>query len=133
MRKIKFRIWDNDYKIMRPVILIDFKDGQIVEIEAEPDKTGAHIFRPEDNTEQYKCYQLLKFTGFYDKNEAEIFEGDIVKIRVYNFVYENKLVVLPDFFESKGYCEKELGENWDAENLEIIGNVYENPELLEGI
>ena len=78
------------------------------------------------------------FTGMFDKNGKEIFEGDILAfetddevINVNVFWDEEHALFM---FESKKYNEQEplaeLVEN-NTYPFEIIGNIYENPELLE--
>ena len=79
-----------------------------------------------------------RFTGMFDKNGKEIFEGDILAfetddevINVNVFWDEEHALFM---FESKKYNEQEplaeLVEN-NTYPFEIIGNIYENPELLE--
>jgi uncharacterized phage protein (TIGR01671 family) len=92
---------------------------------------------------------LGQFTGLKDKNETEIFEGDILKLKVaYNFdddyknpnsCYNHKLkkVHLPVAFISGCFvlnsdCIPEDEQMiWFWDDLEVVGNVYENRELLE--
>jgi len=73
------------------------------------------------------CSIKNQCTGLKDKNGKLIFEGDIVRIGVEKYLVES----LQDFFESKGLKEGEFGEDWSCDNFEIIGNIYENPELLK--
>ena len=92
-----------------------------------------------------KDMKLMQFTGLLDKNGKEIYEGDIVK-RTYNEYSENFEV---KYFSDDGYpafdlddihgylCDSEsnllseaIGAGEDIE-LEIIGNIYENPELIK--
>lgn len=79
----------------------------------------------------------MQFTGLKDKNDKEIYEGDIVSdynnklkscIRfegsmfiVCNDDYEDSYVPLYDFCNCEAWCEE----------LEVIGNIYENPELIK--
>lgn len=76
---------------------------------------------------------LMQFTGLLDKNGKEIYEGDIVKDRngVYlEVIYEDASFVLEDKVVDDTYHFYSL--DFMLGQLEIIGNVYENPELLEG-
>lgn len=78
-----------------------------------------------------------QFTGLQDRNGRDIFEGDIVRSTICDdFVYE---VVYDDKrFASFGLRRKQdafmhyFGEAIEAEECEVIGNVYDNHELLEG-
>lgn len=95
-----------------------------------------------------------QYTGLNDKNGKEIYEGDIVTGSDYPFIDEDKqnyvgIVVFYDDVAQFGYeykCirkdkrgisnginnEFEANENLVCEDLEVIGNIYDNPELLEG-
>lgn len=81
---------------------------------------------------------LMQSTGLKDKNGKEIFEGDVLAIETDEGV--TNLKVFWDekhalfMFESKKYNEKDLLAELVEDNtypFEIIGNIYENPELLE--
>ena len=79
-------------------------------------------------------YPIMLSTSLKDKNGKEIYEGDIVKWsdRFYGDTDVFVVKSLQEFFEDKGYREGEWGENWEEE-LEVIGNIYENPELLKEV
>ena len=64
-----------------------------------------------------------QYTGMTDKNGARIFEGDIVKIsndEIFEVKYEDGRFTAGLF----------LGD-WDYGHVEVIGNIYDNPELVE--
>ncbi len=83
-------------------------------------------------------YELMQSTGLKDKNEVEIFEGDIVRCTVDNWSNGEKFeqidkVVYEDcmFTFSDGYkYDCSIAEPTYL-SKEVIGNIYENPELLE--
>ena len=124
MRDIKFRAWNKNTKKM-------YKIGQITL------EKGTWNYEP-DNREYIGMsmpYQpsfiLMQYTGLKDKNGKEIYEGDIVKSYYY--------IPKQDGTEGERYTIKtiEYDEvrckyNIDMfENLEIVGNKWDNPELLE--
>jgi uncharacterized phage protein (TIGR01671 family) len=75
-----------------------------------------------------------QFTGLTDKNDTKIFEGDIIQN-----VMEGKTAVVQWFSEHSAFmlwCKSENQVYWlydnDFHNIEVIGNIYDNPELLGG-
>lgn len=125
----KFRAWDKELQTMLDVSLIDFKKGVLV---------GEHWKFGETNFMSFDEIELMQSTGLKDNNGKEIFEGDILAfetndevINVNVFWDEEHALFM---FESKKYNEQEplaeLVEN-NTYPFEIIGNIYENPELLE--
>ncbi|WP_295248634.1 YopX family protein [Ruminococcus sp.] len=77
-----------------------------------------------------------QYTGMTDKNGTKIFDGDIVDFskRPDNGDYG---AVIYDADETEFGIEyyniyRSLGKNYYPENIEVIGNIYDNPELLKG-
>jgi len=82
---------------------------------------------------EMKKWIYMQFTGLKDRNGKEIYEGDIVKgiwgktnINIFKIVWSNKYASF-DGEDKEG--ERYVFGDYD-ENLEVIGNIYENPELL---
>ena len=65
-----------------------------------------------------------QYTGLTDKNGRKIFEGDVVKISN-GEIFEVK-------YEDGGFTAGLFLGDWDYGHVEVIGNIYDNPELLNG-
>ncbi len=71
---------------------------------------------------------LMQYTGLKDKNGKEIYEGDIVKD---GWLKNNPLEVVE--WSGTGFepfADHSITEDYDPNTIEVIGNVYENPDLL---
>lgn len=127
----KLRAWDKETRTMIDISLIDFKKRELV---------GEHWKFGETNFMSFDEIELMKSTGLKDKNGKEIFEGDIVTngSEIVDIKYHQTLgfYTIIDGRESffgnsisiEGF-EEDVEEF--SEITEIIGNIYENPELLE--
>ena len=117
MKEIKFRVWDNDLEIMSysdAEIFITFSDDGIC--------IGYEI------DDEIGDYELMQYIGLKDKNGKEIYEGDIVKLFEYK-VIDN--IVLPEEIVTINDIRKGCDTLRPSQCMEVIGNIYENPELLE--
>jgi uncharacterized phage protein (TIGR01671 family) len=130
MREIKFNAIDeenNDYIIYNDWINNDGYESA----ETHNEYLSAFL-------EFYFGYKLLQYTGLKDKNYVEIYEGDIVSLvdcepSLYKIVWwENNLKYGVEYIgnDNTNWQEESL-EEFDSELIEVIGNIYENPELLE--
>lgn len=125
----RYRAWDKEFKEMVQVDALVF-DEQIIKATY---KNGNVV------KEDLKNYVLMQSTGVLDKNWREVFEGDIIDIETdeenvkVEVSWDSKHALF--VFESKKYNEKEaLGELFEDNSypFKIIGNVWEDGELLDG-
>lgn len=143
-RELKFCAWDKINKKMWYNVQNAYDTlGEHCEHSAEEQKTCkcrledplmVHSFG--ELLKDTERYEVMQYIGLKDKNDRDIFEGDIVKYTTnyYGKLREdNKQIVewLDDMEHDgfgqplgTGYCLR--GYNW-----EVIGNIYENPELLK--
>jgi uncharacterized phage protein (TIGR01671 family) len=133
VREIKFRVWDKLYKIMREVLSIDFEKQKVI---CPP---RGHEFSEWYNQHlSFNEVLLMQYTGLKDKNGKEIYEGDIVEtVTASGNPFGTIDVVrcqdggfkLVD--ETDSLLPIYIGDK-EVISIEVIGNIYENPELIEG-
>lgn len=142
MREIKFRAWDTELNVMEYFGLTDISydsnnfysymvGGIVIHSKGQGDNPAVNI---------------MQYTGLKDKNDQELYEDDIVKSNVCNFIirfgeYSNNN---DDKNTHLGFYLEQVGNEvpgircdflfWLNEcNLIKIGNIHENPELLENV
>lgn len=132
-REIKFRAWLKEEKKMVIVETIDFSEKSIQYLEKN-EIIDAYLLR----TTFLEDFELMQYTDFKDKNSKEIYEGDILR---YSFPYDRRLrhispVSYLDTQASFGIVDC-YGNNIPLYDIsvnnyfEVIGNIYENEELLK--
>lgn len=121
MREIKFRVWD---RIKKEFELID----SLYELQ-KMNLSDAEFLNKD----------FLQFTGLEDKNGVEIYEGDVIQYYPEDGIAIAQIVFDENEDEGTFLCGFNCrllnnidypDEEYDARELEVIGNIYENPELL---
>ncbi|HFI0274211.1 TPA: YopX family protein [Streptococcus suis] len=142
----KFRAWDVHNKKMLVVndICNLFWENTFFECyELVPDPKGKREYELINHRIDFEDCVLMQSTGLFDKNGKEIFEDDVVKSTWFNdyddcvgYRKEGTVVYRNGYFGieypgdvEKGYSPTILDF---AVSVEIIGNIHQNPELLEG-
>lgn len=147
MREIKFRAWLKEKKIMGEVLGIDILHKEIFFSNEDVD-CYEHV--------DFKNIELMQYTGLYDKNGEDIYEGDVVKLvhtgieisadrledlkrfvgiikyenGIFKIVRTEKSLIESKYFEMEQKKVSEIFIYSKLYDLEVIGNIYENPELL---
>ena len=132
---MKFRIWntvienwENPYYL---AIRADFKENQLLKSDGL-----THPFR----NFYYNCV-IQQFTGMLDKNGKDIYVGDLIKIDnticSYEYLLDQNNEVVFDYFAFGLKTKDKVGNrqfshlgSFEPENLEVVGNIFENPELI---
>jgi len=128
MREIKYRAWDKKNKKIREVTNINFFD-EFLYVDETPAGDGERL--------KIADVELMQYTGLKDRNGVEIYEGDIIgwkrKQGASSFLRGNISKI--SYIKDGQYCGFGFDKNRPltakkAKELEVIGNIYENPELL---
>lgn len=114
MREITFRAWDYNFREMLAVQDASFIDGKMIGVKG---------------VNWDSKVEVMQYTGLKDKNGKEIYEGDILSW--------GKSVVAEVYWDNQWGWLTRNGEKTGGglglsapEYVEVIGNIYENPELL---
>ena len=118
MREIKFRAWDKLNKEMFNVESINFQERR--------------VYKDTVSYRKFNDIELMEYTELKDKNEKEIYEGDILFDRFgeiyYKVIFKNGSfrAEFEGDFDEYSFDLIDVNLQW----CEVVGNIYENPELL---
>jgi uncharacterized phage protein (TIGR01671 family) len=131
MREIKFRAWHKEYKKMLTVYVIHqgtYSEGFVRNCQGFVPPNDQYIFK-------FNEAEWMQYTGLKDKNGKEIYEGDILESSAggYKYAVEFKNGCFmwcdePIVFD--GDRDKEDNFSFGSDWATVIGNIYENPNLL---
>lgn len=127
-REIKFRAWDKSIQKIQPVLGIIYDSS-----DANGNVTTA-VKVPNDRWLHGVSFELMQYTGLKDRHGKEIYDGDIVSGQIWSWkeprVFEVKWNDngYQPFLEQ--YMTKEGEYHLYPSTCEVIGNIYEHPELL---
>lgn len=125
-REIKFRAWDKDYKEMLQVKAIIFNPKTLI---PDRERMEPYILDEHNDIHYLNDIELLEYTGIKDNKGKEIYEGDIIQTKDFyecgELVFKGEMEVVKDLNYYINGCV------FIDTSGEVVGNVYENPELLE--
>ncbi len=125
MREIKFRAWDGN-KLLHQEAL--FWNGESF-VSGLWQNCQTHI----EWGDQVEV-ELMQYTGLKDRNGVEVFEGDVVSYTNMKLGQQVAVVEWNPFGSMAGFqCKNPFVNIFDSEEILVVGNIHENPELLEQI
>ena len=120
MREIKFRAWHKELKQIKECFAINFAGNRTV---------GVH---DDDPIWFFEDIILMQFTGLHDKNGKEICESDLVSVNGNDPSLVKWRDQCADFILDHIYSVGKDGIfKSESSRYEVLGNIYENPELLK--
>lgn len=108
MRAIRFRVWNKQNKTMYP---------------------SAPLYKCNFTTSNFDEYVVMQYTGLKDGYDKEIYEGDIILSIQSNIKYVVEFNKLEAAFLAVAKASYIPSRGW--KEAEVMGNIYENPELIK--
>lgn len=128
IEKPSFRSWDRKNKWMDDDFFIYSDGGEMYTSDVEHyDTPHTEIDRVEENN-----YVVMEYTGKKDKNNVKIFDKDIIKTINEDNTSKIFMVDKDSFYTGFKPFNKER-EDFNHHDVEVIGNIYANPEMIQYI
>lgn len=151
-RELKFRLWNIEDKVWdNPALLEVFNDDGTLEPYEYSVKAGElnPLYIPKEN------YVIQQYTGLKDKNGQEIYDGDVIKVDTFDSNDKKSTitesVVWGEYGDDEyvdklecwmmgGYPLSSVAKSWgvrynasetESGSLEVVGNIFENPEMIK--
>jgi uncharacterized phage protein (TIGR01671 family) len=132
-RILKFRVWNNTDKEMYFSKPLEFRNLGYMDLEDGGDGLyglmGHALTTSKGIDTNKKEFIIQQWTGEYDKNRKEIYEGDIISSYSVEFInenYEAEIVFIDAAFHAK-VSEKDYRGIWSGDDIEVIGNIFQLP------
>ncbi|MGM0260468.1 YopX family protein [Enterococcus sp. AZ102] len=125
----RYRVWHKKEKLMWIVAALRFyEEGNLFNIDYWGVQQYPESLDPEGVV-------LMQATGLQDKNGKTYYEGDLVKWddEIFQVKFDKYQFVLEGFYEPRQDVPYDFFSEQEYQKAEIIGNIYENPNLLEGV
>ena len=134
--RLKSRVWDPQEKKMHYNDFVITSTGYVAKVETHMEALGKFIIDQTDLDFDKKMV-VMQCTGLQDDNRQLVYEGDVVRFHslagyvTFEIKFNEEKAAFGCEDEETDFCE--FGQLFDASNfIVILGNIYENPELLEG-
>lgn len=129
MREIKFRVWDKNKGEMI-TSAVEFELRRLEETTKPNEYSDTIGYVPSD----YHRFDIMQYTGLKDKNGVEVFEGDVIDFSDNDDFncYAEVCMAKSNLGWAKKYDDgcAALMDDRDLRSWCVVGNIYENPDLM---
>ena len=134
MRDIRFRAWDEEMEMMvyqgddEIYICFDGEKWKLLDYSRTHWETDEYGMNEIEQPWEVENIEIMQYTGMKDVKGVEIYEGDILQSEHY---FKYKVVFKGDGWRCDSLKNSRFKNRFIGRDLKVIGNVYENKELLE--